>query len=82
MSRVPGTYRNRGNTLYVLPSVPDDAPADVKNALAIRNACATERRCPACGTTPELTVDSNGFAWLTFQHEPDCPVLLDPEVPA
>lgn len=84
MSRVPGTFRNhrRGPVVYVLPSIPDDAPDGVKDALAIRNACATEGRCPSCGATGELSLDRDGLGWLTFRHLTGCPVLLDDEVSA
>ena len=76
--RVPGTHRNRRpSVLYVLPSIPDDAPDEVKDALAIRNACATEGKCPACGAIPELSLDRDGLGWLTFHHQPDCPVRDD-----
>lgn len=76
MARVPGTRRRR-RALAVLPSIPDDAPAEMKNALAIRNACLTEGRCPSCGTTPRVTVDRHGFGHLTFEHDDSCPVLRD-----
>jgi hypothetical protein len=79
--RVPGTYR-RDRTLFVLPAIPDDAPTDLKNAIALRNACATEGRCPACGTVPELEFDEHGIGHLTFRHEHGCPVLRDDEVAA
>lgn len=83
MSRIPGIYRNRGRTLFVLPSIPDDAHVDLKNALALRNRCATEGRCPVCGTVPELTWDEKGrLGHLTFRHDDDCPVLRDDEAAA
>jgi hypothetical protein len=77
VSRIPGTYRNRGRTLFVLPSIPDDAPDDLKDGLAIRNACATEGRCPACGAVPELSWDTDRLGHLTFRHEDGCPVFRD-----
>lgn len=77
MKRVPGSYRNAGRTLFVLPSIPDDAPDELKNALAIRNACATEGRCPACGSMPDISVDEYGIGHMTFRHDDDCPCLLD-----
>ena len=78
MKRVPGTYRKRrSSVLYVLPSIPDDASADLKNALAIRNSCVTEGRCPACGAVPDLDYNQQGIDLLTFRHEKTCPVLRD-----
>jgi hypothetical protein len=53
----------------VLPSIPDDAPAPLKNALALRNRCATEGRCPAYGVTPDLEWDDDGLGHLTFRHK-------------
>lgn len=74
-SRVPGIRRK--NVLFVLPLIPDDAPDAVKDALAIRNACATEGRCPACGVEPELHLDQFGIHHLVFFHENDCPCVRD-----
>lgn len=79
MSRVPGTYRHAGRTLYLLPSIPDDSPVEIKNGLAIRNACAIQGRCPACGTVPDLTLDQHGIWHLTFRHDYDCPCLRNGE---
>jgi hypothetical protein len=74
--RIPGTTRPRA--LYVLPAIPDDAPEQLKNALAIRNACAIEGRCPSCGARGELVgPDADGCWHLVFRHEDDCGALLD-----
>ena len=75
--RVPGTFKKP--TLLVLPSIPDGLDEATKSGLAIRNACAVEGRCPACGVEPELAPDPefDGLSHLTFRHEDDCPVLRD-----
>jgi hypothetical protein len=75
--RVPGT--RKGSTLFVLPSIPDALDEATKSGLAIRNACAVEGRCPACGVEPELARDPEYPALLhvTFRHEDECPVLRD-----
>jgi hypothetical protein len=79
-SRIPGTSSRPLRALYLLPEIPDDAPEELKNAIAIRNACATEGRCPSCGARGELTgPDEHGVLHLTFRHENDCGVLSDPE---
>jgi hypothetical protein len=76
--RLPGITRSR--VLYVLPAILDNAPEQLKNALAIRNACATEGLCPDCGVYGELTgPDELGMFHLTFRHEDACRVLRDPE---
>lgn len=77
--RIPGTRAR--NVLYVLPAIPDDLADDLKNALAIRNACAVEGRCPACGATPTLHADDEhpGLLHLVFAHEPDCPAAQHEE---
>jgi hypothetical protein len=67
-----------GRTVFVLPSIPDALDPAVKNGLALRNACAVEGRCPACGVTPELHLDRLGIRHLVFVHARDCPVLRDP----
>jgi hypothetical protein len=71
--------------LFVLPTIPDDADTATKNALAARNSCATDGRCPACGATPEIRADADpelralGVLHLVFVHDDDCPVLRDNE---
>lgn len=65
-------------TLMVLPEIQDEWPADVKNAMAIRNACSVEMRCPDCGCTPTFNVDKHGILHATFQHEDGCACLTDP----
>ena len=74
-SRIPGTPARR--VLMLLAPIPDDAPVELKNALGLRNRCATEGRCPSCGAIPEITWDGNGIGHLTFRHDDDCPVLTD-----
>jgi hypothetical protein len=79
-SRIPGTSSRPLRALYLLPAIPDDAPEQLKNALAIRNACTTEGRCPNCGAEGEVTgPDASGCLHLTFRHEDGCGVLRDPE---
>lgn len=77
-NRVPGTFA-QPRIMYVLPAIDDDLEPDVKNALAIRNACATEGRCPACGVTPEMHPDAEypRILHLVFAHEADCPVVAN-----
>lgn len=85
MSRVPGTYRRpAGPTVYLLPSIPDGLPTTIKNAIAIRNQCATDGVCPGCGTVGELTPDREheNLMYLTFRHEPWCGCLRDREAAA
>jgi hypothetical protein len=78
--RVPGMTSRPLRVLYLLPEIPDDAPEELKDALAIRNACATEGRCPDCGACGEIHgPDEHGIMHLVFRHEDDCGVLRDPE---
>jgi hypothetical protein len=77
--RIPGTRHPR--TLFVLPEIPDELEPAEKNALAIRNACATEGVCRGCNTVGEIHPDAHD-AWIwhyVFRHEPWCPVLADGE---
>lgn len=73
--------RCTGSTLYVLPAILDDDPVELKNGIAIRNACAVEGKCPACGAVGELYADKtlDGLFHLLYQHEDECPVLRDGE---
>jgi hypothetical protein len=75
--RIPGTRRT--NALYLLPEIRDDDPPEVKNGLAIRNACAVEGRCPCCKVVGEITPDPvlPGLWHFTFRHEDWCGVLRD-----
>jgi hypothetical protein len=75
-SRIPAT---RCRTLLVLPSIADDYPEEIKNGLAVRNACATEGACPVCGATGELYQDREltGVFHLLFEHEVWCSCLTD-----
>jgi hypothetical protein len=78
--RVPGTSSKPLRVLYLLPEIPDDAPEELKDALAIRNACATEGVCPDCGARGEIHgPDEQGVFHAVFRHEDDCGVLRDPE---
>ena len=76
--RIPGTPR-RGRALYVLPEICDDWPVELKHALAIRNACAIEGRCPSCGVVPDVVPDEalEGLTHLVFRHEDWCRALRD-----
>lgn len=80
--RIPGT--RSGRVLYALPEIPDAASPKVKNALAVRNLCATEGRCPACGAVGEVTADAElkGLFHMTFRHEDWCVVLADGDAAA
>ena len=75
-SRIPGTAKR---TLLVLPAIPDDAPAELKNAIALRNACVTEGQCPGCGVIGVVTPDPKLEATFhyTFRHENWCGALTD-----
>jgi hypothetical protein len=75
--RIPGTPGRK--TLYVLPEIRDDDPVELKNALAIRNACATEGRCPGCGVVGVVYPDAEheGLWHYTFRHENWCRALTD-----
>jgi hypothetical protein len=77
--RIPGTPGRNRKTLFMLPGIRDDDPVELKNALAIRNACATKGRCPACGVVGEVVPDEKfeRIYHYVFMHEPDCPALTD-----
>jgi hypothetical protein len=79
--RIPGTSSRPPRVLYVLPAIPDDAPEELKDGLALRNACATEGRCPSCGAVGEVQPDPTlpGLFHLIFHHKDGCRVLSDPE---
>jgi len=65
--------------LFLLPEIPDDAPVELKNALATRNACATEGVCPCCHAVGELYADDElqGVFHIVFAHEAWCVVHAD-----
>jgi hypothetical protein len=77
---IPGTSSKPLRVLFLLREIPDDSPEDLKNALAIRNACATEGVCPDCGACGEIQgPDDHGIFHAVFRHEDACGVLRDPE---
>jgi hypothetical protein len=63
--------------MFVLPSIPDDATTTVKNALAARNVCATEGRCPECGCVGHLEPVEPRIFQVNFEHEPGCIVIAE-----
>jgi hypothetical protein len=63
--------------LFVLPAIPDEFDELTKNAIALRNTCATSGRCPACGTRGEWHPVEPGIWRLVFRHQDGCPVLRD-----
>jgi hypothetical protein len=76
--RVPGTPGAPLRAVYVLPSIPDDAPEAYKQAVAIRNVASRTGVCPECGVRGELTgPDRHGIMHLTFLHEDECRALRD-----
>jgi hypothetical protein len=63
--------------LYLGPELHDDAPATIKNAIAVRRVCALTGRCPACGATLELDGQPapGTVVHATFHHDDDCPAV-------
>ena len=74
----PKRRRNRRRALYIGPSIPDEASAEMKSALALRNAANVAGRCPSCGARFRMVDDAAtpGVRHLYMEHENDCPVLL------
>ena len=72
MNRRPRIADTRNTkVLYVLPEIDDDLDPVEKNALAIRNQCTLEGRCPVCGTVGVIHEDPDhrGIFHYTFMHE-------------
>jgi hypothetical protein len=65
----------------VLPEIPDDAPVELKDALAVRNAASVAGECPSCGATPELHVDCKHrlLFHAVFRHSAECGALTNGE---
>lgn len=76
-NRIPGS--RRGGVLFVLPEIRDDLPVAVKNALALRNACTVNGRCPSCGAVASRFRVEHGIHHATFEHEDWCRALVDGE---
>ncbi|MDA8297422.1 MAG: hypothetical protein M0004_12700 [Actinomycetota bacterium] len=68
----------RRRALFVLPVIPDDAPVEVKDGLALRNTATMTGRCPACGAVAELATDPcpGEMVHAVMEHETDCPVFI------
>jgi hypothetical protein len=71
--RVPPT--RKGGVLFVLPSIDDELPTEMKNSIAVRNQANVELRCPDCGAEPEFHLDDHGMGHLVFWHEEWCTVV-------
>lgn len=73
-----------GRVAYVLPVVPEDAPASVREAIVRRRLAALEGRCP-CGATVSLpnrrqrrrAARDGRTLTTTVEHEPDCSATDD-----
>jgi hypothetical protein len=65
----------RGGVLFVLPSIPDAAPAEIKDALAIRNTASRTGRCPRClaGVEYDGPLEPGKVAQAWMAHEEWCP---------
>jgi len=70
MTRKPA---ERTRALIVLGEVPDDAPAELKDALARRSQASVTGVC-ACGATVEIVEapGTDGLARGVMVHEPGC----------
>ena len=68
----------RGSVVFVLPEIPEDAPARVREGIARRRLVATTGRCP-CGAEfrvpNELTPGT--LTMVAVEHEADCPATDD-----
>jgi len=73
--------RDRGAAVFVLPTIRDECFPEEKNALAARNACAVEGRCPECGCVGYVEPIMDGVFRYAFEHEDGCAVLATVEVP-
>jgi hypothetical protein len=74
-------------TAYVLPVVPEDAPAAVREGIARRRLVALTGVCP-CGARAVLPSRkerraarrAGRVAWVLIEHESGCPAPLDGSV--
>jgi hypothetical protein len=61
--------------VVVVPEIPEDAPARVREGLARRRLAVTTGRCP-CGARLDLPATPSGtVTHVTLEHEPDCPAI-------
>ncbi|GHD04281.1 hypothetical protein GCM10010313_20380 [Streptomyces violarus] len=80
VTRFDGEY-----ALVIQPVVPDDAAADVKNALAVRRLANLHGVCPACGAAVTMPNRAQRRAAArvgrtvpaVFRHEDDCIAFCD-----
>lgn len=71
--------RARRPVLAIVPAIPDDAPAHIKNGLAIRNTATVTGKCPHCKAVAEITrmPQPGEIGHAVMEHEDDCPALLE-----
>jgi hypothetical protein len=76
-----GTLPDGDRVLFLLPTIRDEWPAAVKDALAIRRRATLEGRCPRCGATWRLptreerrrAVRERRLLHVVMEHEHNCP---------
>ena len=62
--------------VFALPSLADELDEATKNAIAARNICDIDGRCPECGAIGTLRSSKvDGVYGYVFAHEPDCIML-------
>jgi len=64
-----------GRRKFVLPTVSESDPPEVRNAVAIRNAATVAGLCPCCGARFVLERTPGGVTVLNMKHQDGCPAL-------
>jgi len=71
----------RGEGMYLIDAIPDDAPPLVREGIARRRIVDLEGACP-CGASLVVEPGGNGVLHLSCTHESDCPAGNDILIPA
>ena len=62
----------RGRVLFLLGSIPDDAPEQIKEGLARRRQVSLFGRCPCGARVGKIKVSADGISHAPVLHEADC----------
>jgi hypothetical protein len=67
----------RDDVVFVLPSIPDNAPPLVREGIARRRLAALEDECPCGGRSPLNRAISASIDAVDFVHESGCLAVDD-----
>lgn len=76
-------HPQHGRVLFVLPTIPENAPFRIREGIARRRIATMTGECPCGGKRdPFSAIKPGSVAVADFPHEPRCPAITGPLVKA